>query len=136
MLSWGTMLLALLLALVHPALASTIAQVPPAPPPQVYRTYIRPRFESFGYAGEMRITISNGYVNGTYRPDTGGTLTPVRGGSQGSDIWLDIATLGRIHIQGKIKSDGTITGYGAPSGPSGKQYVFTAKPESTPPPAP
>lgn len=130
------MLLALLLALVHPALTSTVAQAAPAPAVQVYRTYIRPRFESFGYAGEMRITIVNGYVNGTYRPDTGGTLTSVRGGSQGSDIWLDIATLGRVHIQGKIKSDGTITGYGAPSGPSGKQYVFTAKPEASPPPSP
>ena len=134
MLSWGTMLLALLLALVHPSLTTTVAQTSPAPPLQVYRTYIRPRFESFGYAGEMRITISNGYVNGTYRPDTGGTLTPVHGGSQGSDIWFDIATLGSIHIQGKVNGDGTITGYGAPSGLSGTQYVFTAKPESSPSP--
>ena len=132
MLLWGTMLLALLLALVHPVLTSTIAQAAPAP--LAYRTYIRSRFESFGYAGEMRITISNGYVNGTYQPDTGGTLTPVHGGSQGSDIWLDIATLGRIHIQGKVKSDGTITGYGTSSGLSGAQYVFTAKPEASPSP--
>ncbi|MGA8839092.1 MAG: hypothetical protein WBG27_06435 [Candidatus Aquilonibacter sp.] len=134
MLSWGTMLLALLLALVHPTLTTAVAQAPPAPTLQVYRTYIRPRFESFGYAGELRITITNGYVNGTYRPDTGGTLVPVHGGSQGSDIWFDIATLGRVHIQGTIKGDGTITGYGLPSGPSGKQYVFTAKPEASPAP--
>ncbi len=128
------MLLALLLALVHPSLTSAVAQATPTPTTLTYRTYIRPRFESFGYAGEMRITIVDGYVNGTYRPDTGGTLTPVRGGSQGSDIWFDIATLGGVHIQGTVKGDGTITGVGAPAGPSGKQYVFTAKPEASPSP--
>jgi len=129
------MLLALLLAVVHPAIAGAVAQATP-PPVLVYRTYIRPRFESFGYAGELRITIVNGYVNGTYRPDTGGSLTSVRGGSQGSDIWLDIATLGRIHIQGTLKSDGTISGVGVPLGSSTKQYVFTATPESSPSPSP
>jgi len=133
MLSWGTMLLALLLALVHPGNAFTIAQAAPAPV-QAYRTYLRPRFESFGYAGELRITIVDGYVNGTYRPDTGGTLAQAHGGSQGSDIWLDIPILGRVHIQGKIGSDGSITGYGASAGPSGKQYVFTATPEASPSP--
>jgi len=128
------MLCALLLAVVHSAtVAPAIAQATPAPP-AAYRTYIRPRFESFGYAGELRITIVNGYVNGTYRPDTGGSLSHVQGGSQGSDIWLDIPTLGGIHIQGRVQSDGSITGLGAPLGPSAKQYVFTAKPEASPSP--
>lgn len=123
------MILALLLAVVHAGLApAAVAQATPAPR-LAYRTYIRPRFESFGYAGELRISIVNGYVNGTYRPDTGGTLTQVHGGSQGSDIWLDVATLGRVHIQGKIESDGAITGMGAPSGGGATQYVFTATPE-------
>ena len=128
------MLCALLLAAVHSAIApSAVSQATPAP--QVtYRTYIRPRLESFGYAGELRIAIVNGYVIGTYRPDTGGTLMHVQGGSQGSDIWLDIPTLGGIHIQGRVQSDGSITGPGAPLGPSAKQYVFTAKPDASPSP--
>jgi hypothetical protein len=130
------MLCALLFAAVHSASApSAVAQATPSP--QIaYRTYIRPRFDSFGYAGELRIAVVNGYVIGTYRPDTGGTIARVAGGSQGSDIWLDIPTLGGIHIQGSVQSDGSITGLGTPLGPSAKQYVFTAKPEASPPPSP
>lgn len=133
------MVCALLLAVVHSGITSAsaraVAQATPAPL-QAYHTYIRPRFQSFGYAGELRISIVNGYVNGTYRPDTGGTLTQVHGGSQGSDIWFDIPTLGGIHIQGTIAGDGSITGLGAPLGPEAKQYVFTAEPEASPPPSP
>jgi hypothetical protein len=126
------MLCALLFAAVHSASApSAVAQATPSP--QIaYRTYIRPRFD----AGELRIAVVNGYVIGTYRPDTGGTIARVAGGSQGSDIWLDIPTLGGIHIQGSVQSDGSITGLGTPLGPSAKQYVFTAKPEASPPPSP
>jgi hypothetical protein len=132
----GTMVLALLLAVVHAELApAVVAQTTPAPQ-RVYQTYIRPRFQSFGYAGELRIWIVNGYVTGTYRAQTGGTLTQVHGGSQGSDIWLDIATLGGVHIQGKVQSDGSITGLGAPLGPEARQYVFTAEPETSPSPPP
>jgi hypothetical protein len=130
------MLCALLLAVVHAASApSVVAQATPATLTG-YRTYIHPRFDPFGYAGELRIAIVNGYVIGTYRADTGGTLTRVLGGSQGPDIWLDIPTLGGIHIQGRVQDDGSITGLGAQLGPSGKQYVFTAKPEVSPPPSP
>jgi len=134
------MVCALLLAAVHSAVApgrspSALAQATPAPP-IAYRTYIHPRFDPFGYAGELRVTIVNGYVIGTYRPDSGGMLTHVQGGSQGSDIWLDIPTLGGIHIQGKVGSDGSITGLGVPLGLSAKQYVFTATPEASPSPSP
>ncbi|HTU71352.1 MAG TPA: hypothetical protein VMF11_13665 [Candidatus Baltobacteraceae bacterium] len=125
------MILALLLALVHPAPA-LVAQA--APVVKRYHTEIRPRFQAFGYTGEMQITIQNGYVNGTYRPDTGGRLETVRGGRQGSDIWFDIATLGGVHIAGKMKPDGSIIGYGAPLGPKAGQYVFTATPEASPSP--
>lgn len=133
------MFCALLLGVVHSGIASAGAPVvaQATPTPQIaYRTYIRPRFESFGYAGELRIAVVNGYVIGTYRPDTGGGLAHVQGGSQGSDIWLDIPILGGIHVQGTIAGDGSIAGLGAPLGPSAKQYVFTAKPETSPPPSP
>ena len=100
----------------------------------VYHTYIRPRFESFGYSAEMRLTIDDqGNVNGTYRTDTGGHLTSVHGSAKGSQIWFDLATLGGVHIEGTIRGDGSIQGYGSQLGPSSKQWVFTATPASPSP---
>jgi hypothetical protein len=127
------MLIALLAAMIHPGVGTqTVAQA--TPQVQVYHTQIRGRFEAFGYTGVMRLTFSaNGYVNGTYRPDTGGRLTTVHGGRQGSKIWLDIATLGGIHIEGTLQN-GVISGYGAPLGPKNKQYAFTATLQSSPSP--
>jgi hypothetical protein len=120
------MLFALLLMLIHPASVTTVA-VDDASLPQVYHTYIRGRFESFGYAGELRFTITNGYVVGTYRPETGGTPTTVHGGSKGSQIWFDIATLGNVHIDATMERNGEIKGMGS-STAGGKQWVFTATP--------
>ncbi|HUA09656.1 MAG TPA: hypothetical protein VMA98_10300 [Candidatus Acidoferrales bacterium] len=115
------MLHALLLAVIHSGV--------------LYHTYIRPRFESFGYGAEMRLTIDDGgYVNGTYRTDTGGHLSSVHGGTKGSHIWFDIATLGGIHIEGTMKGDGSIQGLGSSLGAGGKQWVFTATPEVSPSP--
>jgi hypothetical protein len=126
------MLLALLLALIHPAIVQTVA-IDDASLPYAYHTYIRGRFDSFGYSGELRFAIANGYVTGTYRPDTGGTITTVHGGSQGSRIWLDIATLGGVHINATMESNGAIKGMGS-STTGGKQWVFTATPLPSPSP--
>jgi hypothetical protein len=125
------MLLAILLALIHPAVITTVA-VDDAGVPHAYHTYIRGRFDSFGYGGELRFMITNGYVTGTYRPDTGGTVTTVHGGRKGSQIWFDIATLGNLHINATLESNGAIKGMGS-STTGGKQWVFTATPlPSTP----
>ncbi len=120
------MLFALLLTLIHPAIVQTVA-VEDASLPYAYHTYIRGRFDSFGFAGELRFTISNGYVTGTYRPETGGTLTQVHGGSKGTNIWFDIATLGGVHINATMEASGAIKGMGS-STADGKQWVFTATP--------
>ena len=121
------MLLALLLAIIHPAPITTVA-VENTTAPLVFHTYVRGRFQSFGYGGEMRITITDGFVNGSYRPDTGGTRTTVHGGTQGSNIWLDIATLGGLRINGTMDANGTIRGMGS-SRTGGEQWVFTATPQ-------
>jgi hypothetical protein len=98
-----------------------------------YHTYLRPRFESFGYAARMTITISSdGYVNGTYRPQNGGGIDTVRGGRQGNKIWFDIGTLGGVHVEGTVDDSGAISGLASPLGPRNKTYVFTADPESSP----
>jgi hypothetical protein len=100
-----------------------------------YQTYIHPRFDPFGYAGELRIAVrDDGVVRGTYRAQDGGDLKQVNGGRQGSKIWFDIATLGGLHIEGTVKPDGSISGMAVPLGMDPKQYVFTATPESNPSP--
>lgn len=122
------MLFALLLSLIHPAPITTVAVENNAvAQPYAYHMYVRGRFESFGYGGELRFTISNGYVTGTYRPDTGGTVTTVHGGNQGSHFWFDIGTLGGLHVDGTLQSNGSIKGMGS-STTGGKQWVFTATP--------
>lgn len=131
------MLLALVLALLapmHPVHAALVADASPAP--QSYRTQLRPRFQAFGYTGELKLIFSSdGYVNGTYRPDTGGRLTMVRGGRQGKHIWFDLPTLGGVHVEATIDDSG-ITGVGSALGPSNREYIFTATPESSPSPSP
>ncbi len=126
------MLFAMLLALIHSASLPTVA-VDDASTPYAYHTYVRGRFDSFGYGGELRFTISNGFVVGTYRPDTGGGVAPVRGGSKGSSIWFDIDTLGGLHINATMEADGSIKGMGA-SRTGSKQWVFTATPLQSPSP--
>lgn len=126
------MLLAILLALIHPA-PDTVIALDNTSVPYVYHTYVRGRFDSFGYSGEMRFTIANGFVTGTYRPDTGGTITTVHGGTEASRIWFDIATLGGLHINATMEADGTIKGMGS-STADGKQWVFTATPLQSPSP--
>jgi len=125
------MLLALLLALIHPAPYTTIAQNTSLP--YAYHTYLRGRFQSFGYGGEMRFTVQNGFVTGTYRPDTGGRITTVHGGVNGSRIWFDIATLGDVRINATREPDGTMQGMGS-SRNGGTQWVFTATPLPSPSP--
>ncbi|HTX55592.1 MAG TPA: hypothetical protein VMD47_00675 [Candidatus Acidoferrales bacterium] len=120
------MLLAMLLVLTHAAAPKAVADTTPARH-FVYHTYLRERFQSFGVAGELRFTIANGYVNGTYRPDTGGGVYPVRGGEQGDHIWFDISRL-NVHVEGTMHADGTIAAMGTPLGQGAQQYVFTASP--------
>lgn len=98
-----------------------------------YQTYLRPRFESFGYAARMTLTVSrDGYVNGTYRPQSGGGIDTVRGGRRGDKIWFDIAAFGGVHVEGAVDDSGAISGLASALGPRSKTYVFTATPESSP----
>jgi hypothetical protein len=124
------MLLAMLLALIHPAIVQTVAVDDTSATQHVYQTYLRGRFQSFGYSGVLRFRIQDGFVNGTYRPDTGGTLTQVHGGVKGSNIWFDIATLGGMHVNATMQADGSIRGMGS-SRTGGGQWVFTATPLSS-----
>jgi len=95
--------------------------------PQVYQTYIRPRFEAFGWSGTLTLYVNNGDVTGTYRPDSGSPLTQsVIGHRDGTHIWLDISTLGGLKINGTIKN-GAISGLGTSPEKAGA-YIFIATP--------
>ncbi|MDE2481129.1 MAG: hypothetical protein KGN02_02935 [bacterium] len=109
------------------ALASSSPPPSPAaslPPSGTYRTEIRKRFEAFGYAGELRLRVAHGYINGTYRPE-GGLVTPVTGGTDGTHVWLDFTTFGSLHVEGRFEN-GRIVGMGTPRSRGTTVYVFTA----------
>lgn len=98
--------------------------------PQVYHTYIRPRYESFGWSGTLTLYIKNGSVTGSYRADDGSLVTKwVTGKSDGTHIWLNIPTLGGLRVDGTIKN-GAIDGYATSLKKPGP-YVFTATPDAT-----
>jgi hypothetical protein len=128
------MLLALLLLLAPAAgLTGHPVLVAQTPEPQIYRVEFRPRLQAFGYTGELRLFVSHdGYVNGTYRADTGGHMGTVRGGHQGNRLWFDVQTLGGLHVEATMKGAG-MSGVAAPTGMSNQEYIFTATPEGAPP---
>jgi hypothetical protein len=110
-------------------LAAVLAQTPGT---HAYHVQFRPRLEAFGFTGELTLTLSDkGYVNGTYRADSGGTLKPVHGGYRGDQIWFDVPTLGGLHVEATMKNE-AMSGVAAPTGTSTRQYIFTATPEASP----
>ncbi len=100
-------------------------------PPATYNVYIRPRFEAFGYAGTLTLRFAgNGIINGTYRDANGAIPQSVQGSIKGSTIYLDLPTLGRLHVTGHVEPNGDIDGFGSPlSGSSTTLYIFTASRE-------
>jgi hypothetical protein len=129
------LLLALLLALIQPEPSNpAVTTASTTPVVHAYRTYLRDRFQSVGFAGELRLTFADdGSINGTYRQAFGGRLLLVHGARQGSHVWIDVPTLGNIHIEGTLAESG-ISGIASPIGPQPKQYIFTATPDSSPAP--
>ena len=62
------------------------------------------------YAGTLDIDIyASGVVSGWYRPQDG-LPTPITGGRDGKNIWLDIGRGQRFHITGTLAPDGAIVG--------------------------
>ncbi len=121
------MLFALLLLFASPrhALPAVVAETTPS---RSYHTYIRRRYQAFGYAGELTIRVRDGYVHGTYRPESGGRLSTVTGGTDGKHIWFDLATLGGIHVNAAYEGE-RIVGSGVSHGTH--TWVFTATPNGS-----
>ena len=87
---------------------------------QTYRTAISDLHGiSYPVTGSLQLTDDNGVLRGIYRSDDGGNFVPVYGGVDGSNIWIDFGTAGRVRITGRydggmIVGSSTTDGLGAP----------------------
>ena len=92
-------------------------------PPQHYdlQTRIIDQHHAGEYDGRLALTIyPNGIVQGTYLPSDGGVRN-VTGGVTGTNIWLDIGSMGQLHVSGTFKN-GVLETIAAIPGPD--TYTF------------
>jgi hypothetical protein len=92
-------------------------------PPQHYdlQTRIIDQHHAGEYDGRLALTIyPNGIVQGTYLPSDGGVRN-VTGGLTGTNIWLDIGSMGQLHVSGTFKN-GVLETIAAIPGPN--TYTF------------
>jgi hypothetical protein len=111
----------LLAALAFPVASQ--AATTTAAPPQHYdiQTRLIDRHHAGEYDGRLVLTIyPNGIVQGTYLPSDGG-IRDVTGGLTGTNIWLDVGSLGQLHLSGTFKN-GVLQTVAAIPGPD--TYTF------------
>jgi hypothetical protein len=112
---------ALLAALALPVTAQAATTTAAQPQHYDLQTSITDRYHAGAYEGRLTLTIyPNGIVQGTYLPSDGGARS-VSGGLTGTNIWLDIGMMGRLHLSGTFK-DGVLETTAAIPGPD--TYTF------------
>jgi hypothetical protein len=78
------------------------------------------------WTGTLQLTINpSGIIQGYYRPADNAAFIPVTGGQNGDQVWLDIGSSGRLHVNGVLKN-GVITG-GAIDERTKEAYNFSAR---------
>lgn len=88
--------------------------------------------------GKMTLSVSSaGTINGWYIPADAGPPVEVTGGTRGTELWLEIGSMGSLRIYGATNTDGTITGTATQYPRIGSDYqttppafTFVAKPSS------
>lgn len=61
--------------------------------------------------GKMTLSVSDdGTISGSYVPADAGPPVEVTGGTRGTELWLDVGSMGSLRIYGAMNGDGTITG--------------------------
>ena len=61
--------------------------------------------------GKMTLRVSDdGTINGSYIPADAGPPVEVTGGTRGSELWLEIGSMGLLRFYGTMNGDGTIAG--------------------------
>lgn len=91
-----------------------------------YNTSIQSLFGfDYPWTGTLQLTINpDGIINGYYRPADNMAFIPVTGGRNGKNVWLDIGSNARLHVNGTLEN-GQIVG-SAVDERSFKQYKFSA----------
>jgi hypothetical protein len=111
----------LLAALAFPAASQAATTTGSQPQHYDLQTRITDQHHAGEYDGRLALTIyPNGIVQGTYFPSDGGVRN-VTGGLTGTNIWLDIGSLGQLHLSGTFKN-GVLETIAAIPGPD--TYTF------------
>ena len=91
------------------------------------------------FDGKLQLTISpDGVISGYYVPEYDGDFTPVTGGIQDGNYWLDIGGgVSSLHVTGRVAADGSLIGTATTTPdtrtdaqPFTDTYAFVAKPQS------
>ena len=105
-----------------------IVSATPQTTTQNYATSLRPEYQAGSLEGTLKLTTApDGTISGYYRPADESRQVDVQGGSDGSSIWLNIGTMGQLHIDGKLQGTQIV---GATL-LNGRTYDFVATPTAT-----
>lgn len=109
-----------------PAISSAATGVSTQPVHVNYQTSITSLVGfSYPYTGRLELTLNpDNLITGYYRPADNNDLIPVTGARDGKNVWLDIGTTGRMHVQGTL-NNGVITGTAYDNRSNGA-YKFSA----------
>ena len=88
--------------------------------------------------GKMTLSVANdGLINGWYVPADAGPPVEVTGSKHGSDLWLEIGSMGSLRVYGSVSKNGQIAGTATQYPDIGDIYAgtpptfsFVAKPKS------
>ena len=119
------------LALSGAALAPSASWASAASQTRSYDTVMTqtlPLPSSGAIVGKMTLSVANdGLINGWYVPADAGPPVEVTGSKRGSELWLEIGSMGSLRVYGSVKRTGTITGTATQYPDIGSTY------EGTPP---
>src|SRR6202035_5745994 len=78
-------------------------------------TQVEPVSAPGEFDGTLKLTVTDGIVNGYYFPADEGTIVSVVGGEQNGQYWMDIGGNTRLHIYAKAGTDGSLVGTATPT---------------------
>jgi hypothetical protein len=115
---------------VLPALSQAATNQSQVPVRATYQASLQPITQlEAPWTGTLQLTINpNGIIQGYYHPADQMAFIPVTGGQDGNSVWLDIGTMGRLHVNGTLHN-GTIAG-SAVDERTNETYSFTARAQS------
>ncbi|HLI95660.1 MAG TPA: hypothetical protein VKT72_06185 [Candidatus Baltobacteraceae bacterium] len=116
------------LVVVAPSVSQAAVTQAQAPVHATYETSMVPVLHAFDgpWTGTLKLTFNpSGIIQGYYNPADQMAFIPVTGGRDGDNVWFDIGTNGRLHVNGTLQN-GSIVG-GAIDERTHETYDFTAR---------